>query len=265
MEQLHQFKRGGRKKLVVYLTAGFPNRTVFLELIEAVTQAGADAIEIGVPFSDPVADGPTIQLASQAALDAGIDSLEAVAELTAQARTRTAVPLIWMGYLNPFLHHGLETGVRWARDAGVTGFILPDLPLEEARPLTAVLRDMSAPGQKLCWIPLLASTTRDDRAAAMLRMAPSFAYYVSIKGVTGSRDSYPEHWEQPLRRIRALGRGPIFVGFGVSGPALARQCVSEADGVIIGSKVLELVMQNPGSAARTVHDFLRSIRSTIDG
>lgn len=264
MEKLHQFRRGGRKKLVVYLTAGFPSRAVFLELIQAVSEAGVDAIEIGVPFSDPVADGPTIQLASQAALEAGIDSLSAVADLTAEARRRTQVPLVWMGYLNPFLHEGLEPSLRRARDAGVTGFIIPDLPLEEARPLTSVLRSLSTRDQKLCWIPLLASTTRDDRAAAMLRLAQSFAYYVSIKGVTGARDSYPEGWEQPLRRIRDLGQGPIFVGFGVSGPALARQCVAEADGVIIGSKVLELVMHNPASAASTVYDFLRGIRSTID-
>ncbi len=266
MKSLRNTVSAPHKKLVVYLTAGFPNAKTFLEVCTACVENGVDILEIGIPFSDPGADGPVIQISSQHMLDAGLHSLEQVADLTSKVRATTGVPVVWMGYLNPFLRCGLPQGIAMAASSGVEGFIVPDLPLEEAEPFLTTLQDESKKsGTELSWIPLLASTTRSDRALAMLQKAQAFAYYVAIKGVTGVRDSYPEGWQVPLYSFARLHKTPLFVGFGVCSPSLARECVRYAQGVIIGSKILQIVMDaGPEQAAVEVGSFVRSIRQAID-
>ena len=262
MNPLKQLRRGDHKYLVPYLTAGYPDSDTFVRLAEAAVRGGADILEIGVPFSDPVADGPVIQMTSQQAIEAGVDGLNIVAALTARVRDLVDIPLVWMGYLNPFMHYGYAQAVKLAADSGVDGVIVPDLPFEECVELGEQLTACD-----LAWIPLLTSTTRDNRAQAMLERAESFAYYVAVAGVTGARESYPDGWDRPLARFRAMDKTPVLVGFGVSGPELARVCVNSGDGVIVGSALLDKIgrARNADEAVAATERFVAELRQAIDG
>lgn len=262
MNPLKQLIRGKHKYLVPYLTAGYPDPDTFVQLAVAAAEAGADILEIGVPFSDPVADGPVIQYTDQKALDNGVVGLETVASLTESVKCKVNIPLVWMGYLNLYMSYGFAHSAQLAASAGIDAMIVPDLPHEESEELRLALAE-----HDLAWIPLLTSTTREDRARAMLSLAESFGYYVAVAGVTGARASYPEGWDEPLKRFRTMDDTPVFVGFGVSGPALARTCVQSGDGVIVGSALLDLVRKadTPQQAVHDVRRFVTSLRTAIDG
>ncbi|MGD8415193.1 MAG: tryptophan synthase subunit alpha, partial [Candidatus Latescibacterota bacterium] len=229
----------GGKALVAYLTAGYPSESVFVDLAVEASRAGADVIEVGIPFSDPIADGPTIQASSEAALAAGMTVPRALA-LAARVAERVDTPLVAMSYLNPLLNMGLDNFVRSAARAGISGAILPDVPLEESTDIRRIVR---AGGLDL--IDLVAPTSSDDRVRRIAEVADGagFLYLVSVTGVTGSAGAVAADIEPFVARVRGLAGLPLYVGFGVSTEAQARQIVQFADGVIVGSQLVRLAGQ----------------------
>lgn len=217
-----------------YYPLGYPDLRTSVDVIEALSRNGADLIEIGLSFSDPLADGPVIQKATQMALENGITvqkSLQAVAELRLRG---VQIPLVLMGYYNPILAYGLERFVNDARSAGVDGFIFPDLPMEEAAEFESIADDLPL-------IRMLAPTTPDERMEAIARHARGFIYLVSVTGTTGARTSVADGLGQLAARVRAHTAVPICVGFGISTPEQARAVSMIADGVIVGSACVQAI------------------------
>ena len=239
-----------------YFPLGYPDLNTSIDVIEALAKNGADLIEVGLSFSDPLADGPVIQHATQVALEKGITlkkSLDAVKEL----RNRGVnIPLVLMGYYNPMLAYGLEKFVCHAIDAGADGFIIPDLPPEEADEFILALSGASsAPPAPLSAMPLiqmLAPTTPDDRMEMIARNAKGFIYLVSVTGVTGARQSLADGLGELIARVRERTSVPVCVGFGISTPEQAKQVGALADGMIVGSACVKTIggSDNPVEAAK---------------
>jgi tryptophan synthase alpha chain len=242
-----------------YFPLGYPDLDTSIEVIEALAKNGADLIEVGLSFSDPLADGPVIQQATQIALEKGITvkkSLEAVKELRKRGVT---IPLILMGYFNPMLAYGLEKFIHDAREAGADGFIIPDLPLEEAEEFQSMLiagrvdGDALSPSYRdLPLIQMLAPTSPDERMEAIARNAKGFIYLVSVTGVTGARTAISDGLGDLINRVRAHTSAPVCVGFGIGTPEQAKQVGKLADGVIVGSACVKTIgaSQKPVEAAK---------------
>ena len=252
-ERLRAAFSGGRVALMPYLTAGFPTLEGAREVGEAYVAAGADVIEIGVPFSDPLADGPTIQDTTTRALENGAD-LEYCLELASGLADR--VPVVFLVYYNVIFARGIEGFLEAAAGAGVSGLVIPDLPVDEA----VDFREMAAErGVAIC--PLAAPTTDDARLDRIAEAASGFVYCVSVAGVTGAREKLPPGAVELLRRVRARASAPVALGFGISSAEAAVEAASEADGVIIGSKLMQIVSEEgPEGAAR----WLRGVREALD-
>jgi tryptophan synthase alpha chain len=221
--------------VVPFLTAGFPNRETFLSAALAALDAGAGGLEIGMPFSDPLADGPAIQHSSQTALNRGM-TLDYVFELAAELRSKTEKPIFLMGYLNPILKRGIQRFARNATAAGVDGTIIPDCPIEEA---DGWMNASRAAG--LDNIFLIAPTSPDERVRRIDRLSTSFSYCVSIAGVTGARRDVSKATIAYLRRVRRVTKKPFVVGFGISAPAHIRSLSGLADGYVVGSALVPLL------------------------
>ena len=243
----------GRLALIAYLTAGYPTLKDTPALVEAVAGAGADMIELGFPFSDPLADGPTIQAASQAALKQGVTVARAL-EAAASARRRTAVPLLVMTYLNPVLAFGVETFCRQAAQAGIDGLIIPDLPPEEA----AELRGAAAQAG-LDLIFFVAPTSTPARIRAAAKAATGFIYCVALTGVTGARDQLDPAVLPLVRSVKAQTSLPVVVGFGLSRPAHLQALRGVADGAIVASALLDAIRQEPQDAVGAASRFVRGL------
>jgi tryptophan synthase alpha chain len=242
----------GGRALIPYLTAGFPTPTASLEALRRVAAAGADFIEVGVPFSDPLADGPTIQRTTQAALEQG---MTAAGVLTLIRDAALAVPVIIMTYLNPVLAYGVERFVADAGAAGAAGLLLTDLPAGADPAVEAAV--MRSP---LALIRLVAPTTDDARLAAALTGATGFVYLISRLGVTGARDEVPADLETHVRRIRAVTTLPVAVGFGIGTPAQAAAAARYADGVVVGSALMDALERGGVAAAeRLVRDLAAAV------
>jgi tryptophan synthase alpha chain len=253
-----------------YFPLGYPDLDISIDVIEALAKNGADLIEVGLSFSDPLADGPVIQHATQIALEKGITvkkSLAAVAELRKRG---VDMPLILMGYYNPMLAYGLEKFVHDAREAGADGFVVPDLPMEEAEEFQSILGDASttsetntrSPLSALPLIQMLAPTSPNERMEAIARNAIGFIYLVSVTGVTGERKSISEGLGELISRVREHTSAPVCVGFGISTPEQARQVGALADGVIVGSACVKTIggSEKPVEAAK---EFARSFREAL--
>ncbi|MBN1399698.1 MAG: tryptophan synthase subunit alpha [Anaerolineae bacterium] len=244
----------GRCALIAYLTAGYPDPERSPALFTALQAGGADVIEMGVPFSDPVADGPTIQAASQAALEAGMTPrrcLELVGQLRSQGVT---LPIVLMGYYNPIFSYGLERYVADCAQMGADGLIVPDLPPEEAQPL------QDACGQhQLALIFLVAPTTAEGRLVEIARMTQGFLYVVSRLGTTGASLAMDEELERRLALARVQAHTPVAVGFGVSRPEEAQALAPHADGVIVGSAIVRRATEGPESLAA----YVRTLRAAL--
>lgn len=232
-------RRQGRAALMPYFTLGYPNPPLSLEIITAIAQAGADLIELGIPFSDPLADGPTIQHSTQVALEQGM-SVKRALEMTATLRQRGLTqPLLLMGYLNPALAYGLARFIHEAREAGADGLILPDLPLEEAAEAETLCRENG-----LALVFLASPNTPPERLRRIADHTTGFLYLVSLTGVTGARSKLPPDLNAFVERARAVTQKPLAVGFGIATPDQARQVAEWADGVIVGSALIDAVRKS---------------------
>ena len=245
-----------------YFPLGYPSLEASLDVIEALAKNGADLIEVGLSFSDPLADGPVIQKATQIALEKGITirkSLEAVAELR---RRGVTVPLVLMGYYNPMLAYGLKKFIKDASSSGADGFIIPDLPPEEAENFKTAACFETSLNTDLPLISMLAPTTPSERMELIARGAQGFIYLVSVTGVTGARNDVPEGLIELIRRVRQNTTLPVCVGFGIGTPEQASTVGAMADGVIIGSACVRTVgdSQFPVQAAK---EFARSYRDAL--
>ncbi len=233
--------RGKKEKaLIAYITAGDPDMATTEQLLKCLVESGTDMIELGVPFSDPMADGPTIQAAAQRALEHPF-SIQAILGLVKKFRTYSQAPLILFGYYNPLLQYGLERLAHDAREAGVDGFLVVDLPPEEAADLKKAV-DI----QQLDMIFLLAPTSTDERIRKVSDISSGFVYYVSITGVTGARESLADMMEVSVNKIRQFTKLPVGIGFGVSSPEHVREIAGFADAVIVGSAIIKQLEAHAG-------------------
>lgn len=240
-----------------YFTIGYPGYETSLDVIEACVEAGADLMELGMPFSDPLADGPTIQHSTQVALENGVTvkrCLEAVAELRARG---VEIPLILMGYINPVLAYGLEKFVADAAQAGSSGFIIPDLPPEEADELQSLCHE-----HKLDLIFLLPPNSSRERIRFVSEQSSGFVYLVSVLGITGARDALPVELAEFVARVRAQTEKPLAVGFGISTPEQAAVVGEIADGVIVGSALIKAVGQADDPAAEA-REFVSELKGAL--
>jgi tryptophan synthase alpha chain len=263
-----KLKVTGHKALIPYVTAGFPFADCTPELMHAMVAGGADVIELGVPFSDPSADGPVIQKAGEKALAHGIGLVQVLAIVRAFRVQNSTTPVVLMGYANPVerynqkrdRHDGKSAFVNDAAEAGVDGVLIVDYPPEECEGFAA---ELIARGLDLIF--LLAPTSTDERMQQVARVASGYVYYVSLKGVTGAATLDTEAVEAMLPRIRRQVSVPVGVGFGIRDAVTARAIGKVADAVVIGSKIIELIGEQPrDQVAPVAQNFLREIRSALD-
>ncbi|MET3178804.1 UNVERIFIED_ORG: tryptophan synthase alpha chain [Variovorax guangxiensis] len=257
-------KKEGRRALIPYVTAGFPFVDITPELMHGMVEAGADVIELGVPFSDPMADGPVIQKAGEAALALGVGMKQVLAIVAAFRKADTTTPVVLMGYANPVerydLVHGQKSFIRDAAAAGVDGLLVVDYPPEECEDFAAELK---AAGIDLIF--LLAPTSTDERMAQVARIASGYVYYVSLKGVTGAGHLDTEAVGRMIPRIREHVSIPVGVGFGIRDARTAQAVGSTADAVVIGTKIIQLIEDQPREkVVPAVHEFLAGIREALD-
>ena len=240
--------------LIAYVTCGDPDLTTTRDVVLAAIDAGADMIELGVPFSDPVADGPVIQRASQRALSHGT-TLADVLKLAAEVRQHAqSTGLVIFSYLNPLLRFGLEKFCKVARHAGVDGVLLTDLPVEEA---SEYLRE--ARRNELATVFLATPTSTDERLKQIAEVSSGFVYAVSRTGVTGARQQLPDDAQKVVRRLRKFTKLPIAVGFGISTNEQFSAVAEFADAAVVGSAIVETIERNPGKEAASVAEFVRRI------
>jgi tryptophan synthase alpha chain len=258
----------GRKALIPFVTAGYPYADITPELMHGMVAGGADVIELGVPFSDPSADGPVIQKAGDKALALGIGMVQILAMVREFRKTNSTTPVVLMGYANPVERYDQKHAkdgvsspfVQDAADAGVDGVLIVDYPPEECEVFAADLRV-----HHMDLIFLLAPTSTEERMQQVARVASGYVYYVSLKGVTGSGALDVGAVEAMLPRIRQHISTPVGVGFGIRDAATAQTISRVADAVVIGSKIIQLLEDQPrDQVAATAQDFLRGIRTAMD-
>ncbi len=248
------------KKLVIYVTCGDPSLDATVDIVRAAANAGADVIELGIPFSDPSADGPAIQLAMERALLKGTGPLE-VLEVVRRARAAdVTIPIVLFGYFNPIFVHGVERFCEAAAEAGADGLIVVDLPVDESEELAAPAR---AAGLDL--IPLVAPTSSHARMARVAAVHAPFVYYVSVTGVTGGSFRGDEKGELAARiaEVRGQVHAPIAVGFGIVTPDDAHRVAAAADAVVVGSAVVRVIEKHPADPAAAVATFVAALRAAI--
>lgn len=261
---LSQLKAQGRKALIPFVTAGFPFADSTPSLMHAMAAAGADIIELGVPFSDPSADGPVIQKAGDRALAYGIGLVQVLAMVREFRQSNTSTPVVLMGYANPIERydqkHGADSFIRDASAAGVDGVLVVDYPPEECVEFATKLRAHS-----MDLIFLLAPTSTDERMQQVARVASGYVYYVSLKGVTGSGTLDTDAVETMLPRIRQHVSVPVGVGFGIRDAQTAKAIGRVADAVVIGSRLIQLIDAAPADRINAVAtEFLSDIRQALD-
>ncbi|MFL5363024.1 MAG: tryptophan synthase subunit alpha [Myxococcales bacterium] len=246
----------GKTALVCYAMAGDPSLAQTEELLLAIDAAGADVIELGLPFSDPIADGPTVQASATRSLKHGATVAGAI-EMARGISGKLRAPLVTMGYMNPVEAMGLKKFATTLRDAGIAGCIVPDLPLEEAGPLRA---ELDAAGVDL--VPLVAPTTGPERAAAIAKVARGFVYTVSVTGVTGARTELPPDLANRLRDLRAISSLPVAVGFGIARPEQAAKLRGLVDGIVVGSALV--AAHHEGGVAKAA-ELVRGLKAALEG
>ncbi len=260
IEHIHQtfirVRQQGRAAVMPYYTLGYPTPADSLAVVEALASAGADLIELGLPFSDPLADGPTIQHSTQVAIQQGMSVSGCLEMLGSLRKDKITQPLLLMGYINPLLSYGIQQFIADAARLGADGLILPDLPLEEAFGIEEACRQAG-----LALVYLIAPTTPIERIQLLSAHASGFLYLVAVTGVTGARKNLPTRLSEFVSRVRRHTCLPLALGFGISTPEQARQAAQYTDGVIIGSALIDAVRSSanpPAAAQKFIKPFVRS-------
>jgi tryptophan synthase alpha chain len=248
-----------RAALIPFVTAGDPGPRQTVPVMHALVRGGADVIELGVPFSDPMADGPVIQRSSERALKHGVGLRDVLASVAEFRRTDAATPVVLMGYANPIERMGLTAFVAGARESGVDGVLIIDYPPEESADWLAALE-----GSGIDPIFLLSPTSSDARIELVSRVARGYIYYVSLKGVTGAANIDTRDVETMIQRIRARSAVPVGVGFGIRDGATARRVARIADAVVIGSRIVQEMNDAPNDAVARAEAVLREFRGAMD-
>lgn len=258
-DKFESLRQRGEKALVTFVTPGDPSITELPAILEMLQEAGADIIEVGIPFSDPIADGPTIQASSQRALDRGVTPGSV---LLALSKATLEVPVVLMGYYNPILRRGLHNFAAAAREAGVAGLIVSDLTPEESAEWVEACRANS-----LDTVFLVAPTSTDERIAAVCQRSTGFVYAVSRTGVTGAGQEAPPEVTGLVSRIKACATVPVCVGFGISTPEHVRMVCSVADGAVVGSWLVDQLHKNwgPGVGGRAVKNAVAELKAATRG
>lgn len=253
--KFRQLKKEGKKALIVYIMSGLPNIALTQKLILALENSGADLIELGIPFSDPVADGPIIQKACARALEHGV-TLEENFELVKRVRSKTKIPLVFMLYYNLILNLGEKRFVEQAKAAGVDGIIVPDLPVEEAGRLIKFARRSD-----LATIFFITPTSNPERIRRNISSSAGFIYYISRTGVTGAKTLMTPNLAKGIRKIKKISKRPVCVGFGINNREQVKMINKFADGVIVGSAVVKIILENnrEKEIINRVSKFVRSL------
>lgn len=256
MSRIPSAFRPNHKALITYVTVGYPSIEATLEVVPLLAKNGADIVELGIPFSDPLADGATIQNASFQALQKGVTP-EICLDVAKKLRQKVNIPLVFMTYYNPVFSYGLDQFCRACNKAGVDGLIIPDLPPEEGAELEA-----STQKHDMDLIYLLAPTSTAERVKLVAKKSRGFIYLVSVTGVTGTRNALPTDLAKFVARVRKEAKQPLCVGFGISTPEQAKQVATVADGVIVGSRLIQLLEAEDFKAPVT--SFIKGLRQALD-
>ena len=257
-QAFEEARASGRAALMPYFTLGYPDAKTSVEIVKAVAEHGADLIELGVPFSDPLADGPTIQRASQIALKQGITVARCLELATELRMNKVTQPLLLMCYINPILTYGIERFVGDSLACGIDGLIVPDLPPEEADQLEGECQRVG-----MALVYLLAPTSTEQRIRLIVQRSSGFVYLVSVTGVTGARTTLPSDLEQFVARVRKLTKKPLAVGFGISTPEQANLVGRIADGVIVGSALINAVDRGI-DPVRSAAEHISGLRKALE-
>jgi len=254
--KFRELKKKNKKAFVAFITAGYPDLATTARLILELEKAGADIIELGIPFSDPMADGPVIQEASMQALKKKTD-LNSIFKMVKSVRPKTEIPLCFMTYYNPVFSYGIADFARQAAACGVDGVIIPDLPPEEGQELIKAARRTG-----LATVFFISPTTAENRMRRICGSSQGFIYYVCLTGVTGARRELPQDLAGHLKKIRSFTKKPVCVGFGVSTAGQVKQVQSQADGVIVGSAIIKKIKENAGKKdlVSKVGRFVRNLK-----
>ena len=251
------FSHKGRKALIGYITVGYPSIEATKKVVPLLAECGCDIVELGIPFSDPLADGATIQNASHQAILNGVTP-QMCLDIAGELGKKADLLLVFMSYLNPLLSYGLARFCQACAGPSVSGIIVPDLPPDEGAELDELTRQNG-----LDLIYLLPPTATAARASLIAQRSQGFIYLVSVIGVTGARTSLPQNLEASIAMLRTITAKPLCVGFGISSPEQAREACRLADGVIIGSKIIQLIEADASLA--TLRDFVKGVRELLDG
>lgn len=259
MARVFENRKPGQKIMNLFITAGYPDRSATVDLILGYEKNGADIIELGMPFSDPLADGPTIQYSSEVALAGGL-MMDDIFGMVKEVRKSSQIPIVLMGYLNPLLYYGIEPFFRQCEEAGVDGLILPDVPVEESAIIAEASKTWQVP-----LIYLVAPNSTDERMKLVDQRSEGFVYCVSVTGVTGARSG--NEIEQSVNRFiervnRNISRNPVLVGFGISSHADAMHISQKTDGFVVGSALINHIRKHHGSAGWMDRhfEFVRSLK-----
>jgi tryptophan synthase alpha chain len=250
------FKKPGHKALIAYVTAGYPSIEATLKVVPILASSGCDIIEMGIPFSDPLADGVTIQKASYFAMKNGTTP-GACLEVARELSLKVDIPLVFMTYYNPVFSYGLEKFCRDCARSGISGLIIPDLTPDEGSQLETMTQKNG-----LDLIYLLSPSSNEERIKLVAERSRGFIYLVSVTGITGVRDRLPPDLGLFVTRVRKAAKQPLCVGFGISNPEQARQVAQIADGVIVGSRIIQLMETD--NSFRAVGNFIRDLRNALD-
>jgi tryptophan synthase alpha chain len=250
------FSPRGHKALIAYITVGYPTIEATLKVVPLLADSGCDIVELGIPFSDPLADGVTIQKSSFHALQNGVTP-QLCLEVAGELNRKVKVPMVFMTYFNPVFSYGLKEFCTACAESGISGLIIPDLPPDEGSDLEAISQK-----QGLDLTYLLAPTSTDERIRTVADSSRGFIYLVSVTGVTGARDRLPRDLEAFVTRVKKVATQPLCVGFGISTPEQARQIARIADGVIVGSRIIQLMEMEDDFTS--LAKFVRGLRNSID-
>ena len=258
-KRFKDIKKQKRKAFIAYICAGDPDIATTEKLVLELDRIGVDIIELGIPFSDPLADGPTIQKASLRALEKKVN-LSRIFSLISSLRKKTDIPLVLMGYYNPIYSYGVERFVKEAKISGADGVIIPDLIPEEANELISAARQYD-----FNTIFLIAPTTTNKRMKLITQKSTGFIYYVSLAGVTGARAALPTHIREHIRAIKRLSSKPVCIGFGVSTPKQVKSLSAYCDGIIVGSAIINRIEKNLPDKSKAIKDVVVFTKSMVGG